>query len=69
MVRRAPDAVPTMGGLLAELAEARRGGADTAQVRYSSTGHPLRITLDGSADAVDEEVRYVISDYAVTGAR
>ncbi|WP_317447013.1 DUF6174 domain-containing protein [Streptomyces collinus] len=69
VVRRAPDAVPTLGGLLRELAEARRGGADTAEVRYSSAGHPLRISLDWSADAVDDEARYVISDYAVTDAR
>ncbi|MER6472597.1 DUF6174 domain-containing protein [Streptomyces collinus] len=69
VVRRAPDVVPTLGGLLRELAEARRDGADTAEVRYSSAGPPLRITLDRSADAVDDEARYVISDYAVSGAR
>ncbi|MET8586075.1 DUF6174 domain-containing protein [Streptomyces collinus] len=69
VVRRAPDAVPTLGGLLKELAGARRDGADTAEVRYSSAGYPLRITLDRSAAAVDDEARYVISDYAVTGAR
>ncbi|WP_333777852.1 DUF6174 domain-containing protein [Streptomyces sp. IBSBF 3136] len=68
VVRRAPDAVPTIGALLRELAEARRDGADTAQARYSGDGHPLRITLDRSADAVDDEARYVIGDYAVTGA-
>ncbi|MFF7240493.1 DUF6174 domain-containing protein [Streptomyces collinus] len=69
VVRRAPDSVPTLGGLLKELAEARRDGADTAEVRYAGSGHPLRITLDWSADAVDDEARYVISDYAVTGVR
>ncbi|MCZ0984928.1 DUF6174 domain-containing protein [Streptomyces diastatochromogenes] len=63
VVRRSPGAVPTIGGLLKELKQARRDGADTAEAEYSTTGYPRSITLDWSANAVDDEARYVISDY------
>lgn len=63
VVKRSPGAVPTIGGLLKELEQARRDGADTAEAEYSTTGRPLRITLDRSANAVDDEAEYAISDY------
>ncbi|MFF7122098.1 DUF6174 domain-containing protein [Streptomyces sp. NPDC008240] len=63
VVKRSPGAVPTIGGLLKELGQARRDGADTAEAEYSTMGHPLRITLDWSANAVDDEAEYAISDY------
>ncbi|MFF7969817.1 DUF6174 domain-containing protein [Streptomyces sp. NPDC007905] len=64
VVRRSPATVPTIGELLKELAKARRDGADTAQAQYSTAGYPLRITLDPSVNAVDDEAQYVISDYS-----
>ncbi|GEK01504.1 hypothetical protein TNCT1_37800 [Streptomyces sp. 1-11] len=62
-VRRSPTLVPTIGTLLRELERARREGADQADVRYASAGYPRRITVDWSATAVDDEVRYEMSDY------
>lgn len=58
-----PDAVPTIGELLDELAQARRDGADAAEARYAADGHPLRISLDWEENAVDDEAVYVISAY------
>jgi hypothetical protein len=63
VVRRSPGVVPTIGGLLKELAQARRDDADTAEAQYAADGHPLRITLDRDENAVDDEARYVISAY------
>ncbi|MEU6069660.1 MULTISPECIES: DUF6174 domain-containing protein [Streptomyces] len=63
VVRRSPGAVPTIGGLLKELEQARRDDADTAEAEYAADGHPLRITLDWDDNAVDDEARYVISAY------
>ncbi|MFJ8945258.1 DUF6174 domain-containing protein [Streptomyces sp. NPDC102395] len=55
--------VPTIGALLEMLRTARSEGADTAQARYAADGHPVRITLDWSENAVDDEALYVISSY------
>ncbi|MFE9023509.1 DUF6174 domain-containing protein [Streptomyces sp. NPDC007808] len=66
VAERVPDAVPTLGELLAELDRARRDGADEAQARYAADGHPVRISLDWEEDAIDDEALYVISDYART---
>ncbi|MFJ9742991.1 DUF6174 domain-containing protein [Streptomyces sp. NPDC101166] len=55
--------VPTIGGLLEMLRTARDEGADTAQAQYAADGHPVRITLDWSENAVDDEALYVISSY------
>ncbi|MFI1368649.1 DUF6174 domain-containing protein [Streptomyces griseochromogenes] len=63
VVQRSPGAVPTIGRLVKELEQARHDGADTAEAEYSTVGHPLRITLDPDANAVDDEARYVIRDY------
>ncbi|UXY25639.1 DUF6174 domain-containing protein [Streptomyces sp. HUAS TT20] len=63
VVRRSPGIVPTIGGLLKELEQARQDDADTAEARYAADGHPLRITLDQDENAVDDEARYVISAY------
>jgi len=63
MVRRLPDQVPTLGDLLRELDQARRDDADTAEAEYADDGHPVRISLDWDADAVDDEAEYVISAY------
>ncbi|MFF5014817.1 DUF6174 domain-containing protein [Streptomyces sp. NPDC001165] len=65
VVKQSPGAVPTIGALVKELEQARRNGADTADAEFSTTGYPLRITLDRSANAVDDEAEYAISDYVV----
>ncbi|MDW4910104.1 DUF6174 domain-containing protein [Streptomyces sp. ADMS] len=62
-VQRAPEEVPTIGGLLDQLTRAHAEGADTAEAAYAPDGHPVRITLDPEKDAVDDEQSYVISDY------
>ncbi|GAA3291422.1 hypothetical protein GCM10020295_08220 [Streptomyces cinereospinus] len=63
VARHNPGAVPTLGELLAELAQARRDGADTAEAEYAADGHPVRITLDWERNALDDEAAYVISGY------
>ncbi|MFJ4537160.1 DUF6174 domain-containing protein [Streptomyces tibetensis] len=62
-VESAPGTVPTLGELLAELEQARRDDADTAEARYAADGHPVRIVLDWSENAVDDEARYDITAY------
>lgn len=64
-VERAPEEVPTIGGLLDQLGQARDNGADTAEAAYAPDGHPVRITLDPEKDAVDDEQSYVISGYVI----
>ncbi|MFD7302945.1 MULTISPECIES: DUF6174 domain-containing protein [Streptomyces] len=63
VVRRLPGQIPTLGDLLRELGQARRDHADTAEAEYAADGHPVRISLDWDADAVDDEAEYVISAY------
>ncbi|WP_240926396.1 DUF6174 domain-containing protein [Streptomyces sp. JB150] len=64
MVKRLPGQVPTLGGLLRELERARQEDADEAAAEFAADGHPVRISLDWDANAVDDEALYVISDYA-----
>lgn len=59
----APEAVPTLGELLAELALARQEGAAKADAEYASDGHPVRIALDRAENTVDDEALYVITAY------
>jgi hypothetical protein len=63
VVRQIPGEVPTIGGLLEELEQARRDKADTAEAEYAADGHPVRISLDWDKNAIDDEARYVISAY------
>lgn len=67
VVAGTPEAVPTIGQLLAELERARRAGAATAGADYADDGHPVRIVLDEDDNAVDDEARYDISAYAPAG--
>ncbi|GAA2246887.1 DUF6174 domain-containing protein [Streptomyces indiaensis] len=62
-VESAPGSVPTLGELLAELEQARRDHAHTAEARYAADGHPVRIVLDREENAVDDEARYDITAY------
>ncbi|MDQ0603686.1 hypothetical protein QF037_008031 [Streptomyces canus] len=63
VVRQLPDPVPTLGALLKELEQARGDDADTARARTAADGHPTHIELDWEENAVDDEVRYDITDY------
>ncbi|MEU0674733.1 DUF6174 domain-containing protein [Streptomyces sp. NPDC006172] len=68
--REVTGRVPTIGALLEMLRKARGEGADTAEAQYAADGHPVRITLDWSQNAVDDEALYVISSYRpAPGAR
>ncbi|NUT46225.1 MAG: hypothetical protein HOV94_02730 [Saccharothrix sp.] len=67
VVEELPGAVPTLGELLAELEQARRDDADTAEARYAADGHPVDISLDWDENAVDDEARYAISAYEPAG--
>lgn len=62
-VESTPEAVPTLGGLLAELGQARRDEAHTAEATYAADGHPVRIVLDWEENTVDDEARYAITAY------
>lgn len=66
VVRELPDQVPTLGALLEELEQARGEDADTAEARYAADGHPTRVEIDWEKNAVDDEVRYDISEYEPT---
>ncbi|MGW5280366.1 DUF6174 domain-containing protein [Streptomyces collinus] len=55
--------VPTIGGLLRQLDQARKDHAETAQAWYATDGHPVRISLDWSRNAVDDEALYLVSAY------
>ncbi|WP_163508902.1 DUF6174 domain-containing protein [Fodinicola acaciae] len=60
------DPVPTIGGLLAELARARQHGAHVATIDHDPTdGHPVRITIDQNANAIDDEACFSISSYEI----
>lgn len=66
-VERLPDEVPTLGELLRELERARKENADTAEAEFAADGHPVRVSLDWDANALDDEALYVISDYKPRG--
>ncbi|MEU3612206.1 DUF6174 domain-containing protein [Streptomyces sp. NPDC006872] len=61
-----PDRIPTIGGLLKTLAEARSDGADTADAEYAADGRPVRISLDRDENSIDDEAQYTISSYEPT---
>lgn len=67
VVRQSPGEVPTIGGLLEQLEQARRDNADEAEAEYAPDGHPVRISLDWEKNAIDDEALYVISGYAPAG--
>lgn len=68
LVRDQHAEVPTIGGLLKRLEQARSEHAATAEVKYASDGHPVRIALDWDKNAIDDEALYVISDYEPSSA-
>ncbi|MGW7088936.1 DUF6174 domain-containing protein [Streptomyces sp. NPDC054871] len=67
VVKQMPGEVPTIGELLEEMEQARRDGADKAEAKYTADGRPVRISLDGEKNAIDDEALYVISAYEAPG--
>ncbi len=55
--------VPTIGELLRRLEQARDDHAEVAEAKLAADGHPVRISLDWSGNAVDDEALYLISAY------
>ena len=59
--------IPTLQDLVHEAAEAQATGADVTEVAVDrGDGHPTRIDIDFSTDAIDDEACYVIGGYTVT---
>jgi hypothetical protein len=66
LMLRLADLVPTLEQLEAEAVTARREGAEVAEVeRDPADGHPTKITIDPSRNAVDDESCYTIEDYTI----
>ncbi|MFC9842588.1 DUF6174 domain-containing protein [Streptomyces sp. NPDC060223] len=63
VVEQSLGEVPTIGGLLEELEQARRDNADKAEAEYAPDGHPVRIFLDHESNTIDDEALYIISAY------
>ncbi len=56
--------LPTLATLVGYYNEAVKGGADTAKLETDpADGHPVRIDIDHSSNAMDDESCFVISDY------
>ena len=63
-----PGDVPTLGDLLALVAEARSDGADKVNLVTDPTdGHPVSVEIDWEAAAVDDEECYTVSDIVIGG--
>lgn len=62
---RRTGGVPTLAGLLGQVAEARRDGADRVEVKADQTdGHPVSIAIDRRINATDDEECYEISAFS-----
>ena len=62
--------IPTLQQRYDEFWQAQWGAdvADKAEIQHAPVdGHPLIITIDWDADAVDDAACYVISEYQATG--
>jgi hypothetical protein len=62
-VKGDPQSVPTLGGLLEDLQQARADRADVARAVFAADGHPTEIHLDWQKDAIDDEADYLITEY------
>lgn len=61
-----PTLFPAVEGLFAIVEEALAGDAHRVEATYDpNLGHPIRIDIDYSDPAVDDEITYVISDFTV----
>jgi uncharacterized protein YceK len=62
-----PGIMPTLAGLIARAPDARARGADRVDVISDpADGHPVSVTIDMDAAAIDDEECYEISDYVPT---
>jgi len=62
--------MPTLTGLLARVAEARREGADEVSLSTDPTdGRPVSVEIDWDANATDDEECYTITDFAPVNER
>lgn len=59
-----PGAVPTLGNLLTLAAGARSQGASQVSVVLDPVdGHPVSVSVDWQANAIDDEECYEITEY------
>ncbi|MFD4607241.1 DUF6174 domain-containing protein [Streptomyces sp. NPDC058440] len=58
-----PHNVPTLGGLLAKVQQARTGHADVAHVAFATDGHPTEFHIDWQKNAMDDEADYFVTEY------
>ncbi|MFF4758329.1 DUF6174 domain-containing protein [Streptomyces sp. NPDC001292] len=58
-----PQHVPTLGGLLTMVQEARADHADVANAVFAADGHPTEIHIDWQKNAIDDEADYFITEY------
>ncbi|MFB7107582.1 DUF6174 domain-containing protein [Streptomyces sp. NPDC056190] len=58
-----PQKVPTLGGLLTKVQEARAGHADVARGVFAADGHPTEVHIDWQKNAIDDEADYYITEY------
>ena len=66
LMLRLANLVPTLQQLEDEAQTARREGAEVVQVeRAPEDAHPVRIVIDRSSAAVDDEACYSIQDYTI----
>jgi Family of unknown function (DUF6174) len=60
------DDLPTIDSLLAEAARAEREATGRVEISYDvTTGAPTRASIDWIKEGIDDELGWVISDYAV----
>lgn len=66
LMPRMADLVPTLQHLEDQAEAARRKGAEVVQVeRAPEDAHPVRIAIDWSSAAIDDEACYTIQDYTI----
>ncbi|MFE7234978.1 DUF6174 domain-containing protein [Streptomyces sp. NPDC002405] len=58
-----PQNVPTLGGLLTQVQEARADHAEVAHAVYAADGHPTEVHIDWQKNAIDDEADYYVTEY------
>ncbi|WP_141365057.1 DUF6174 domain-containing protein [Streptomyces sp. 6-11-2] len=62
-VKDNPHNVPTLGGLLTQVQEARADHAEVAHTVFAADGHPTEVHIDWRKNAVDDEADYYVTEY------
>ena len=66
LMLRLADLVPTLQQLEEQAETSRAAGADVVQIdRAPEDAHPVRISIDHSTNAIDDEACYTIQDYTI----